>query len=65
MSKLISIDPGKYKCGFVLAEISERKVCKAINIKSEYNKNFNGKRTIFFTGQSTNLNNLLNICFLV
>ena len=35
MSKLISIDPGKYKCGLVLAEITEKKVYKAIIIKSE------------------------------
>ena len=33
--KLISIDPGKYKCGLVLAEISEKKVYKAIVLKSE------------------------------
>ena len=35
MSKLICIDPGKYKCGLVLAEISEKKVYKAIVLKSE------------------------------
>ena len=35
MFKIISIDPGKYKCGLVLAEISERKVQKAIILKSE------------------------------
>ena len=35
MLKWISIDPGKYKCGLVLAEISEKKVYKAIIIKSE------------------------------
>ena len=35
MSKLISIDPGKYKCGFILAEISEKKVYEAIILKSE------------------------------
>ena len=35
MVKLISIDPGKYKCGFVLAEISEQKVYQAIVLKSE------------------------------
>ena len=35
MFKLISIDPGKYKCGLVLAEISEKKVYRAIVIKSE------------------------------
>ena len=35
MVKLISIDPGKFKCGLVLAEISKKKVYKAIIIKSE------------------------------
>ena len=35
MSKVISIDPGKCKCGLVLAEISEKKVYKAIILKSE------------------------------
>ena len=35
MLKLISIDPGKYKCGLVLAEISEKKVYKAVILKSE------------------------------
>ena len=35
MFKLISIDPGKFKCGLVLAEISEKKVYEAVTIKSE------------------------------
>ena len=35
MPKLLSIDPGKFKCGLVLAEISEKKVYKAITLKSE------------------------------
>ena len=35
MFKILSIDPGKYKCGLVLAEISEKKVYKAIILKSE------------------------------
>ena len=35
MSKVITIDPGKRKCGLVLAEISEKKVYRAIIIKSE------------------------------
>ena len=35
MDKLLSIDPGKYKCGLVLAEISEKKVYKTIVLKSE------------------------------
>ena len=35
MVKLVSIDPGKNKCGLVLAEISEKKIQKAIILKSE------------------------------
>ena len=35
MFKLISIDPGRYKCGLVLAEISEKKVFEATIIRSE------------------------------
>ena len=35
MVKFISIDPGKYKCGLVLADISEKKVYRAIILKSE------------------------------
>ena len=40
MFKLISIDPGKYKCGLVLAELSEKKVDKAIILKSELIENY-------------------------
>ena len=35
MPRVIAIDPGKSKCGLVLAEISEKKVYKAIILKSE------------------------------
>ena len=35
MPRVIAIDPGKNKCGLVLAEISEKKVYKAIILKSE------------------------------
>ena len=35
MLKLISIDPGKYKCGLILADTSEKKVYKAIVLKSQ------------------------------
>ena len=35
MPKVITIDPGKSKCGLVLAEISEKKVFEAIILKSE------------------------------
>ena len=45
MFKIISIDPGKCKCGLVLAELGEKKVYKAIILKSElledYVKNLN------------------------
>jgi len=40
MPKVISIDPGKSKCGLVLAEISEKKVYKAIILKSELLENY-------------------------
>jgi len=35
MYKVITIDPGKSKCGLVLADISEKKVYQAIILKSE------------------------------
>ena len=35
MSRVITIDPGKNKCGLVLAEIAEKKVYSAIILKSE------------------------------
>ena len=35
MFNVISIDPGKFKCGLVLADISEKKVYRAIILKSE------------------------------
>ena len=40
MFKVISIDPGKCKCGLILAEISEKKVYKAIILKTELLENF-------------------------
>ena len=40
MVKVITIDPGKSKCGLVLAEISEKKVYKAIILKSELLENY-------------------------
>jgi len=40
MPKVITIDPGKSKCGLVLAEISEKKVYKAIILKSESLENY-------------------------
>ena len=40
MFKLLSIDPGKNKCGLALAEISEKKVYKAIVIESKLLKDY-------------------------
>ena len=40
MPIVITIDPGKSKCGLILDEISEKKVYKAIIIKSESIENY-------------------------
>ena len=40
MPKVITIDPGKSKCGLVLAEISEKKIYKATVLKSELLENY-------------------------
>ena len=58
MIKLISIDPGKCKCGLVLAEISQ-KVYKAIILKTElisdYVRNLNSVEDISkIIGNGTN-----------
>ena len=36
MTKYISIDPGKYKCGLILADFKSKLVLKAIVIESRY-----------------------------
>ena len=40
MARVVTIDPGKCKCGLVLAEISEKKVYQAIIVKSELIENY-------------------------
>ena len=40
MTKVITIDPGKSKCGLVLAEISEKKIYEANILKSELLENY-------------------------
>ena len=40
MPRVLTIDPGKSKCGLVLAEISEKKVYRAIILKSELIENY-------------------------
>ena len=50
MTKVISIDPGKSKCGLVLAELNEKKVYEARVLNSEslkdYIKNLNNVEDI-------------------
>ena len=40
MPAVITIDPGKSKCGLVLAEISQKKIYQAIIVKSELLENY-------------------------
>jgi len=40
MPRVITIDPGKSKCGLVLAEINDKKVYKAIILKSGLLENY-------------------------
>ena len=40
MARVVIIDPGKSKCGLVIAEISEKKVYKAIILKTELLENY-------------------------
>ena len=65
MSRVITIDPGKSKCGLVLAEISEKKVYKAIIVKSEllgdYVRNLNNVEDIskIIVGNGTKSNEII------
>ena len=40
MHKLISIDPGKCKCGLVLVDINTKKIEKAIVLDTEFLPNY-------------------------
>ena len=40
MAKVISIDPGKNKCGIILAELSEKKIYQADIVKTELVKDY-------------------------
>ena len=65
MFKILSIDPGKYKCGLVVAEISEKKVYQAIIIQSEfleeYVRNLNSDEEVskIIIGNGTNSKGVL------
>jgi RNase H-fold protein (predicted Holliday junction resolvase) len=60
MLRLISIDPGKYKCGLVLAEITEKIVYEAIilesNLLADYVRNLDTVEDIsrIIIGNGTN-----------
>ena len=66
MAQVITIDPGKSKCGLVLAEISEKTVYKAIILKSEllgdYVRNLNMVENIskIIIGNGTTSKNIIN-----
>ena len=59
MFKLVSIDPGKYKCGLVLVDLKQKKVDQAIVLKTEllpeYLKTLNSFENIskFIIGNGT------------
>ena len=36
MSKVIAIDPGRFKCGLIIADVNEKKVHKAIVLKNNH-----------------------------
>ena len=59
MFKLVSIDPGKYKCGLVLVDLNKKKVDQAVVLKTEllpeYLKTLNSFENIskFIIGNGT------------
>ena len=59
MSRIIAIDPGKYKCGLTIADLKEKKVYKAVVIKSHLllkyieNNYQNDKKLKFLIGNGT------------
>ena len=65
MLRVLCIDPGKYKCGVILAEISEKKVYRAIIVKSEslgdYVRNLNNVEDIskVIIGNGTKSNEII------
>lgn len=71
MSKFLSIDPGKSKCGLLLADINEKKVYEAVVLKSnllyQYVKNIQNReikvQLIIGNGTSSkyHINKLMNL----
>ena len=71
MFKLISIDPGKCKCGLVLADLQKKKVDQAIVLNTEflpnYVKNLNGSENIskvIIGNGTTSRQNILKLDFI-
>ena len=65
MSRVIAIDPGKSKCGVILADINEKKVYEALVIKSnlllEYvQKKYQKEKNLqFLIGNGTSCHNYI------
>ena len=71
MTKYISIDPGKYKCGLILADFKSKRVIKAIVIESRYLvqnvKTFIGqdeKIKVLIGNGTTSNHHVKSLCFL-
>ena len=71
MFKLISIDPGKCKCGLVLVDLQKKKVDQAIVLNTEslpnYVKNLNGSENIskvIIGNGTTSRQNIENLNFI-
>ena len=71
MFKLISIDPGKCKCGLVLVDLQKKKVDQAIVLNTEflpnYVKNLNGSENIskvIIGNGTTSRQNILKLDFI-
>ena len=71
MFKLISIDPGKYKCGLVLVDLPKKKVDQAIVLNTEflpnYVKNLNDSENIskvIIGNGTTSRQNIENLNFI-
>ncbi len=65
MTKVITIDPGLYKCGLILADLKEKKVYEALVIKSNLLLNYvkkkhqKEKKLQFLIGNGTSSKNYI------
>ena len=64
MSRVIAIDPGKSKCGVIIADVNEKKVYEAVVIQSDrllkyVRKYLNEKNLEFLIGNGTSSKNYI------